>query len=107
MNDVELIQYKFVFPPITGKLQKIKIHEKLTNFGNFDEIKVKKSPLFSIFWHLHNYISAPDHLFISLVGNRSQRNGKMNKKSSIIDSLSPYVLRHPSPLKKTLSIDVP
>jgi len=54
LNDVELIQYRFVFPPITGELQKIKIHQELTHFGNFDEIKVKKSPHFSIFWHLHN-----------------------------------------------------
>ena len=94
LNDVELIQYKFVFPPITGKLQKIKIHEKLTNFGNFDEIKVKKSPLFSIFWHLCNQISAPDHLFISLVGNRSQKNGKINKNLSFTNGLSPSVLSH-------------
>ena len=28
LNDVELIQYKFVFPPITGKLQKNKIMTK-------------------------------------------------------------------------------
>ena len=36
LNDVELIQNKFMFPPITEKLQKIKIDEKLTIFDNFD-----------------------------------------------------------------------
>ena len=54
LNDVELIKNEFLFPPITGKSQNIKIDEKLTNFGNFSEKKVKKSPLFSILWHLGN-----------------------------------------------------
>jgi len=39
-----------MFPPITGKLQKIKIDEKLTIFDNFDQKIVPKPPLFSIFW---------------------------------------------------------
>ena len=37
LNDVELISNKFMFPLITGKLQKIKIDEKLTIFENFDQ----------------------------------------------------------------------
>ena len=44
-----------MFPPITGKLQKIKINEKFTIFENFDGKKVQKAPLFSIFWHSGNY----------------------------------------------------
>ena len=45
-----------MFPPITGKLQKIKINEKLTIFDDSNEKKDTKSPLFSIFWHPGNYI---------------------------------------------------
>ena len=82
-----------MFPPITGKLQKIKINEKLTIFENFDGKKVAKSPLFSIFWHPGNQISASVHSNISLVGNRSKIIGKMNKKLSFTDGLSPSVLR--------------
>ena len=81
-----------MFPQITGKLQKIKIDEKLTICKNFDPKKVTKSPLFSIFWHPGYQISAPDHLFISRVGNRSRKNGKMNKKLSFTDGLIPFVL---------------
>ena len=40
-------------------------------------------------------VSAPDHLFISLVGNRAQENGKINKKLSFTDGLSPSVLVWP------------
>ena len=65
---------------------------KNCNFANFDVMKVKKSPMFSIFWHLCNQISAPDHLFISLAGYRSKRIGKMNKNLSFTDSLSPSVI---------------
>ena len=81
-----------MFPPITGKLQKIKINEKLTIFENFDGKKVAKSPLFSIFWHPDNQISASVHSNISLVGNRSKKIGKMNKNLSFTDGLSPSVI---------------
>ena len=81
-----------MFPPITGKLQKIKIDEKLTIFENFDQKKVPKPPLFSIFWHPGNLISTPVHSNISLVGNRSKKIGKMNKNLSFTDGLSPSVL---------------
>ena len=60
-NDVELIKNEFLFLPVTGKSQNIKIDEKLTNFGNVSEKKVKKSPLFLILWHLYNQVSALDH----------------------------------------------
>ena len=43
-----------MLPPITGKLQKIKIDEKLTIFENFEQKKVPKPPLLSIFWHPGN-----------------------------------------------------
>ena len=81
-----------MFPPITGKLQKIKIDEKLTIFENFDQKKVPKPPLLSIFWHLGNQISTPVQSNISLVGNRSKKIGKMNKNLSFTDGLSPSVL---------------
>ena len=66
-----------MFPQITGKLQKIKVDENLTNFEKFDDIKVKKSPLFSIFLHVCNQFSPQDHLFISLVDNRPQKMKKL------------------------------
>ena len=47
LNDVELIKNEFLFPPITGKSQNIKIDEKLTNFGNFSEKKKSKIYPFS------------------------------------------------------------
>ena len=43
-----------MFPTITGKLQKIKIDQKLTNLEILNENKVRKSPLYSIFWHPGN-----------------------------------------------------
>ena len=73
-----------MFPPITWKLQKIKIDEKLTNFENSNDKKVKKSPLFSILWHLGSLISAPDHLVISLERVEFKRVGKINKKMSLL-----------------------
>ena len=81
-----------MFPPITGKLQKIKIDEKLAISENFDQKKVTKSPLFSIFWHPGNQIIAPVHSNISLVGNRSKKIVKINKNLSFTDGLSPSVL---------------
>ena len=81
-----------MFPPITGKLQKIKIDEKLTNFEIFNGEKVTKSPLFSIFLHSGNQMSASDHSKISLVDDRSKIIGKMNKNLSFTDSISPSVL---------------
>ena len=81
-----------MFPLIAGKLQKIKIDEKLTIFENFDQKKVPKLPLFSIFWHPGNYVSTQVHSNISLVGNRSKKFGKMNKNLSFTDGLSPSVL---------------
>ena len=81
-----------MFPPITGKLQKVKIDEKLTIFKNFNGKNVTKSPLFSIFWHPGNLISAPNHSNISLIGIRSKKIEKMNKDLSFTDGLSPSVL---------------
>ena len=80
-----------MFPPIEGKLQKIKINEKSTSFENSNGTKVKKLPLFSILWHLGNKISTLDHLVISLVGNRYKKIGKVKKKS-LTDGLSLFVL---------------
>ena len=77
-----------MFPPITRKFKKINIGENLTNSEIFNGKQVKKLPIFSTRWHLGSLISAPDHLVISLVGNRSIKIGKMNKKLSFTDGLS-------------------
>ena len=66
--------------------------EKLTNFENFIENKVTKSPLFSILWHPINQISASDNSNFSLVGNRYKKIGKSNKNMSFTDGLSLSVL---------------
>ena len=77
-----------MFPPITGKLQKIKINEKLTIFENFNVKKSKKSPLFSIPWHL-SIMKAPDRpLRYWSSCNRFQKIGKMNKKLSFTEGVS-------------------
>ena len=82
-----------MFPPITEKLQKIKIDKKLTIFDNFDGKKVTKSPLFSIFRHSGNLISGPNHSNISLVGNGSKENWKNEQKFIIYTEVEIQAIR--------------